>query len=413
MLIDTNHAPQSYFLMVTCAKPRWKIIPAPIQTSHMIRNKSILTLGAFAAMLFLGVGTVIIGAASRNIGLTPSQIGIMVSVQNVGFIISVISVGALSDTFDKARLLAIASLVLAASFFAFYLRDPFALNLLIMLVIGMGIGGYEGASDPLLLDLHQKRQGLFISINHFFVTFGEMLITIYLIFLQFDWRSSMVQSAAIVLVLGLLFGLSRGPEHKTSQESLRSRFNFFRGQRPLVVLFALAACIVGIELSLVGMITSFLMELHAFTQVTSKLGLVAFLGGVAAGRLLLGFFTYKNQILRNLQALFALTAVLLVILLLTTPGTSAMYFLLFLTGVAISIVFPLVITLTGFKYPDLSGTALGIIKLGIPVGGILLPFLISILASTFSFRVSLALFPVFALVGLVLVYANRSLLKIE
>ena len=379
----------------------------------MIRNKKALTIGSFSTMFFLGVGTVIIGASSRNIGLTPSQIGLMVSVQNVGFILSVITVGTLADTYDKARLLAAASLILAVSFYFFYYKDPFFLNLFIMLIIGIGIGGYEGAADPMLLDLHKKRQSLIISINHFFVSFGELLITIYLIFLQMDWRASMTQSAAAVLLLAIFFLLSRVPPRESITESLRSRFDFLRKQRPLLVLFALAACALGIELALIGMITSFLMEFHTFTQVTSKLGLVAYLGGLAAGRLVLGFFTHKDKILRSLLVSFALTTFFMTILLLTTPGRTMMYILLFLSGVTISIIFPLVITLTGLKYPRFSGTALGILKLGIPVGGIVIPFLISVLAEAVSFQVSLILFPLFAMIGFLLVYANRTLLKIE
>lgn len=324
-----------------------------------------------------------------------------------------ITVGTLADTYDKARLLAAASLILVVSFYFFYYKDPFFLNLFIMLIIGIGIGGYEGAADPMLLDLHKKRQSLIISINHFFVSFGELLITIYLIFLQMDWRASMTQSAAAVLLLAIFFLLSRVPPRESITESLRSRFDFLRKQRPLLVLFTLAACAIGIELALIGMITSFLMEFHTFTQVTSKLGLVAYLGGLASGRVVLGFFTHKDQILRNLLISFALTAFFMTILILTTPGRTMMYILLFLSGVTISIIFPLVITLTGLKYPRFAGTALGILKLGIPVGGIVIPFLISVLAEAVSFQVSLILFPLFAVIGFLLVYANRTLLKIE
>ena len=58
----------------------------------MIRNRKILTMSSFAAMFFLGVGSAIIGAASRNIGLSPDQIGLLLAIQNVGFILSVITV---------------------------------------------------------------------------------------------------------------------------------------------------------------------------------------------------------------------------------------------------------------------------------------------------------------------------------
>ena len=106
----------------------------------MIRNRNILTASSFAAMFFLGVGSAIIGAASRNIGLSPFQIGLLLASQNVGFILSVITVGTLADSFDKARLMFAASLIIAVSFFFFYLKDSFILNLGIMLVIGVGIG---------------------------------------------------------------------------------------------------------------------------------------------------------------------------------------------------------------------------------------------------------------------------------
>jgi MFS family permease len=157
-------------------------------------------MSSFTAMFFLGVGAAIIGAASRNIGLSPFQIGLLLAAQNIGFILSVITVGTLADSADKARLLFAASLILAVSFFFFYRNDAFILNLGIMLIIGVGIGGYEGAADAMLLDIHQSRQSLFVNVNHFFVTFGQLMIVIYLIFLQMDWRKSMVQSAVAVFV---------------------------------------------------------------------------------------------------------------------------------------------------------------------------------------------------------------------
>ena len=41
-------------------------------------------------MFFLGVGTVIIGAAAGSIGLSPYKTGLLVSAQNVGFMCAVL-----------------------------------------------------------------------------------------------------------------------------------------------------------------------------------------------------------------------------------------------------------------------------------------------------------------------------------
>ena len=378
----------------------------------MIRNRNILTLSSFTAMFFLGVGSAVIGAASRNIGLSPDQIGLLLAIQNIGFILAVITVGTLADSTDKARLMFAASLIIAVSFFFFYLKDAFILNLGIMLIIGVGIGGYEGAADAMLLDIHARRQSLFISVNHFFVTFGELMIVIYLIFLQMNWRESMVQSAAAVLALAIIFGLSRVPPRRMMAENFRKRLAFIAKQRPLLVLFLMASCAVGIELALIGIITSLLMEFYGFDQVTSKLGLVAFLAGIAAGRLVLGVLARKSQLLKYIIVLFALTAAVLSFLLFASPGTVMAYILLIVSGATISVIFPLIIALTGLKYPEMSGTVMGIIKLGIPVGGIVVPLMLSLLVQVTSFRTALVLFPLIGVVGFMLALSYKKQLAI-
>jgi fucose permease len=364
-------------------------------------------------MFFLGVGSAIIGAASRNIGLSPFQIGLLLTSQNVGFILSVITVGTLADSFDKARLMFAASLIIAVSFFFFYLKDLFILNLGIMLIIGVGIGGYEGAADAMLLDIHERRESLFISVNHFFVTFGELIIVIYLIFLQMNWRKSMVQSAAAVLALAIIFGFSRLPPPKVVNESFRKRLAFLGKERPVLILFLMASCAVGIELSLIGIITTLLMDFYGFDQVTSKIGLVAFLAGIAGGRLVLGVLARNNQLLKYILALFALTAAFLTVLSFASPGTAMAYILLIVSGATISVIFPLIIALAGLKYPDMSGTVMGIIKLGIPVGGIVVPLIMSLLVQATSFKTSLILFPIIGIAGFVLALAHRKQLTIS
>ena len=380
----------------------------------MIRNRSILTMSSFTAMFFLGVGAAIIGAASRNIGLSPVQIGLLLAAQNIGFILSVITVGTLADSADKARLLFAASLILAVSFFFFYQNDVFILNLGIMLIIGVGIGGYEGAADAMLLDIHQRRQSLFITVNHFFVTFGQLMIVIYLIFLQMDWRKSMVQSAVAVFGLAIIFGLSRVPPRRVvTTESFGKRLAFIGKQRPVLVLFLMASCAVGIEASLIGIITTLLMEFYGFDQVTSKLGLVAFLAGIATGRIVLGVLARDSQLLKYILALFALTAIVLSFLLFASPGTAMAYILLVVSGATISVLFPLTIALAGLKYPEMSGMVMGIIKLGIPAGGIVVPLMFSLIVQAASFKAALVLFPAIGITGCVLALTHRKQLAFE
>jgi len=364
-------------------------------------------------MFFIGVGTAIIGAASRNIGLSPYHIGLLIAMQNIGFVFSVVTFGTLADRLEKTRLMLAASLVLTFSFFFFYSKDVFALNLLIMLVIGIGIGGYEGVADALLLQMQDKKQGLYITINHFFVTFGELMITAYLIFLQMNWRRGMIQSAAAVLALSGVFAFSKAGIKKSAEKHTFSTLPAFFGQKPVFVLFILILCAVGIELSIVGVLTTFLMELRGFTQVTSKLGLVVFLAGVGFGRLILGFITKKQHLSVLIAFFFGSVTLLSSLLFFVVSANLAIYAFIFFTGAVISVIFPFILTIAGLKYPESSGTVLGIVKLGIPAGGILVPLLISLVSRYSSFEASLAMLPLTGACGLFLILANRKELQLQ
>jgi len=372
----------------------------------MPRSTKWITLSAFIAMFFLGVGTTIIGAAARNIGLTPSQIGILLAAQNLGFMLSVIISGTLSDVYDKTKILFIGSLVLACSFFAFYLKNVFLLNLLVMFFIGIGMGTYEGVTDAMLLDIHKQREGLYINVNHFFVTFGCIMITLYLLFLQMNWRRSLNQSALAVLILALYFAFTSLKSENKAVDRLSDRLAFLRQQKIVMILFFATICATGMELCLIGIMTTFLMELRGFSQATSKIGLIIFLAGIALGRLLVGFLTKREEILNLIILFFGLSTLFLGgLFLVNAKGLN--YFLVFLSGAAISALFPLLITLGGIMYKEIPGTVLGIIKLALPTGGVLIPILLSLISGYGSLQLALMLFPAIALAGFIILFTNR------
>jgi MFS family permease len=362
-------------------------------------------------MFFMGVASAIIGAASGNIGLSPFHTGLLIAAQNSGFALAVLAAGTLADTRDKARLLGVGSLVLAGSFFLFYFWRPYAVNLAVMFFVGVGIGTYEGVADAMLLGLHPRRQGLFVSVNHFFVTCGCLAITLYLVFLPLaDWRRSLVQSAAAVLLLAVLFLLAQAPAPVRQAAKLGERLRFLKTQSLLAVFLAAAGLGIGMEAGLVGLLTGFLRQLRHYDPVSAKLGLVLFLAGIAAGRALLGLIARRGSLLALIIALFAAAAVISATLFAIAMPPALNGILLFLLGLSVSSLLPLLITLTGLLYKDMAGTALGIVKLGIPVGGILIPLILSLVARYASFQASLLVFPLVALVSGGMLAASRKMI---
>jgi predicted MFS family arabinose efflux permease len=357
-------------------------------------------------MFFLGVSAAIIGAAARNIGLTPSQIGLMIAVQNAGFMLSVSITGALADSLEKPKLLFAGSLILGLALLAFYLTPTFWVNLLLMFFIGVGIGSYEGVTDAMLVDLHSDRISRYINLNHFFVTFGSIVIVVYLTYLQMDWREAVAQSAGVVLLLAIYFLAARLRPHDSGDRYL-DRIKILARERAVIVLFLLTVLVVGVEAASIGILTTYLMDFHGFTQLTSKIALTVYLVGVAAGRIAIGLFARQDRIYTLLAALLALAIFTFSALFFVGLGDLTLA-AVFLAGLATSALLPLVLSLASLLFPATAGTVMGTIKIAIPLGGIVIPFVMSLVSSKLSFQTSLLVFPIALLLGLILIVTSRS-----
>jgi hypothetical protein len=152
-----------------------------------------------------------------------------------------------------------------------------------------------------------------------------------------------------------------------------------------------------------GIMSTFLTELRGFTGFAGNLGLIIFLVGMAAGRLLVGFFSKDKQVIPYTLALFGGSFLIFMGLFLVDFGPLT-YPAVFLAGLAMSALVPLLITLAGLLYPEMAGTVLGAIKVAIPFGGIVLPFLMSVVARQVSLLAALLLFPLAFLLGFLVLY---------
>jgi fucose permease len=317
--------------------------------------------------------------------------------------------GALSDSVEKPRILFVGSLILAFSFLTFYLTESFWLNLLIMMMIGVGMGSYEGVTDAMLLDMHEVRQSLHININHFFVTFGAILITVYLIFLEMNWRNSLIQSAVIVLILAAVYALVRLAKKEIPSEDYMQRIRIIARDRLVGALFLASVLVVGVELGSIGILTTYLIDLRDFTLTTSKVGLVVFLVGIAVGRIVIGLIAQDRKISSFILGLLGMSTITYTLLFYVGLGQLT-YISTFMAGFSLSAIVPLIISFAGQAYPEMAGTVIGSIKVAFPVGGILLPFLMSLISRQATLQVALVIFPLALLIAfLILFFEFRSL----
>jgi predicted MFS family arabinose efflux permease len=376
----------------------------------LIRNTNAITVSCYLSMLFLGVAMATVAAAARTIGLTPYQIGLLLGFQNIGFAFSVALSGALADVYHKTRIMLVGAVVLALAFLTFYRVDLFWVNCLVMLAIGAGAGAFEGVSDAILFEIHPTKPALYININHFFVNMGGLAIALYLVFLAADrWRMALVQSGIAVLLLAVFFALARVPDRPgRRREGLGDKLRLLTRERLLAVLFLVTALGMGVKTAGQGVLTTFLVEARDFNSMSANLGLVVFLGGLGFGRVLVGLFTRREQMPRYLALLLAASAVLYGMLYFVDLGLFT-WALLFGAGFAFSGLLPLALTLGALTYPHSAGTAMGVIKVGIPAGGMAVPFAMSLLSESAGFHAALWLLPAGYIIGLLLFVATGFL----
>lgn len=367
----------------------------------MIRNPRAITAASFAAMFFLGIGYSIIGAAARNIGLTPQQIGILLAVQNVGFGVSVAVSGALADTHSKPRILAVGSVITALAFFAFFRTQVFWLNALVMVLVGVGTGAFEGVADAMLFDLHERRAATFVNANHLFVTVGSALIALYLIFLSLEWRTALVQAALAVAVLGVVFLLIRMKQTRGLKTSFSEKLAVIARSRLILVLFLAILLSAGVEAAAIGLLSTYLADLRDFAPRAAQFGLIVMYAGMITGRVVVGALVRPERLRRMMLVLFGLGVVSFALLFLVDLGPLT-WVMACLAGACLSAQLPLILSYAGLAYRDMTGTVLGAVKIGIPMGGVIIPLLVTTFTAASSFAVALWVLPLGLLVGFIL-----------
>ncbi len=376
----------------------------------MITNTRAITGLSFGSMFFLGVCLTMVGATARAGGLSAYEVGILFSVQNLMNVISILFFAAWSDSYPKRIILAVGGALTGFAIFFYFARPEFAFNLVVLALVGFGIGSFDAGTDPLLLDIHKSRQEFFLATNHFFVTMGQLSLTLFMVFLAVTWRSAVVFSSALLLLISLGFWFSRPPAPTHNPPSPKERFVLLTENSTLVVLFFLMVITMGMQLGATGVLTSFLGDQRGFSEQHSSIALVLYIVGVAVGRLTLGALVRVGTLTRTAMALYG-ASIVVTIGLFTIPVTAVIWPMVFALGFSLSALLPIIVTIAGLSYPRAPGAAIGVVKAAIPLGGVLIPFLFSLIARHAPGTNPGVIFPVIAIMGFVLTAARRKTLE--
>jgi MFS family permease len=160
--------------------------------------------------LYVGVTTIVLPAIASALGLSMSQVGLLVSARYLVAGLSNIPSGLLADLIDRRSLLLGLSLVaLGLSSFLMSLASDFWMLLVLMAIGGIGAGGFHPQSLAILSSAYRERRALSLGVHDSAGNLGEVLapLTLGILLSQTDWRGTLQIWALPGLVVGVLYAL--------------------------------------------------------------------------------------------------------------------------------------------------------------------------------------------------------------
>lgn len=352
-----------------------------------------LSGAAYAGMFVFGLTIALLGAIlpslSERLSFTLADIGTLFLVMNFAMLVTGLVLGVAMDHFGMKAPLALGPLLVTAALFLIARASQFPELFPAVVLLGIGGGALNGATNTLVADLHDdpKKKGAALNLLGVFFGIGALFLpfTLGALVSRFGIAGLLYATAALCAAAGLYSATLRFPAPKQAAKLPVDQIPRFL-KMPLVLA---TACLMffesGNELLLGGYFTTFLTRELAFEVKTASYTLAGYwasimLTRVALSRLLLKFDGHSVVLASALMAAVGTTLVS------RSEGTSLVLVGMMLTGLSLSGIYPTLLGIAGAEFREHSGTVFGILFTIGMTGGMLMPWISGLLAQAAGVR---------------------------
>jgi MFS transporter, FHS family, glucose/mannose:H+ symporter len=355
----------------------------------MIYNKKLLFWAACAGLFLFGVCMIVLGSVATDLReklqLNELTFGTLFSILPLGIIAGSFIFGPIADRYGYKMLLVISSLCLFTGFEGLAFTGSAGLLKLFILLIGVGGGAINGATNALVSDISEKEKSANISLLGVFYGLGALGMPLVLGLLKGRISFEIIVSGVgiITFLAGLFFLLITFPPPK------QERGAPFTGSLKLVkdrvlLTIALFLCFQsGFEGIINNWTTTYLVHSLQVEQSSALFALSSFVAGIVIMRLLIGsiFRAFSSKKLLIIAFILIITGLLLLKSSISFNIAIAGFVLL---GAGLSGGFPIMLGFVGNLYPDLSGTAFSLVFFIALIGNTLINLLMGFVAQKFG-----------------------------
>lgn len=342
------------------------------------------TIASFFAFFVFGFSDNLKGATIpaflRDLNFSYSVGGSILLGIYIGFLIATLLTGILADLAGKKTVLIIAAVCLALGILGFSSFSTFWPLAFSMLVLGLGLGAIELGANNMIVDLHSAQKAKYLNLMSVLHGLGSMTAPLYagsLLANEFSWRQ--VYQGALALVAAMLvYTLLAKYPREIAQKSESISFSklmktAFSGYT--IWYYFLIAIYVSTELGIGSWIVEFLQTQKGLDVSLSTQMLSLYFGLMMVGRFIGSFFVDRIGYLR-IMLMVSLAA--FVSIAVGVFGPPELFFLLPVSGLFLSIIFPTVTAAVSDQHAANQGAILGLLFTFAGLGGMLGPWLVGV-----------------------------------
>ncbi len=205
---------------------------APIPRAQYLKEVGLISAGHGLTHWYPATFYLLLPLIGKELGLTYTQIGFILTVQHIVGAIANLPGGALVDAYGKKGYLLMLSLLwIGVPYAVMALTHSYGVLLVCMALVGIGNNIWHPAAIPTLAYRYPERKGFVLSLHGMAGNLGEALapLAIGALLTWFSWRTVVVLNvvpgmvmAALILVLLGAFSVSKSHDANTSAHAINA-----------------------------------------------------------------------------------------------------------------------------------------------------------------------------------------------
>ena len=348
----------------------------------MSTNKKIIRIlpvfMSFIVMGFVDIIGVATGYIKQDFGLSNFVVQFLPMMVLLWFLVLSVPFGILQDKYGKRKMLNIGMLIQAIGFGVPFIHYSFGMMFASFILLGVGNTVIQVSANPLLQDVSpSEKLASYMSTSQFvkaIISFSGPLIATSLASTFGNWRLVFAIYGITSMLATIWLTVTPIKESKTDRNPATFASCFRLLNNRFVTFMSLAIfLIVGSDVAMNTNIVNILINRFKIPMETAALGISLFFAGETIARLIGAIILnwIRPQMFLLLTTLAALLGVVGIFL---APVDIVAFIAIFITGLGMGNMFPIIFTLSLKKRPDRANEISGLLIMAVS-GGAFIPLL--------------------------------------